>query len=405
MKSILIIGASARAAAASAASLLRSRQNVHTIDLFADRDLRRFATATRIESGYPTAAINLARKAPPMPWMFTGGIENYPELIEHIQQERPLLGTTPDAIRKVRDHRLLSDALQGTDFRFPATSQTVHSRSKSLLKPKRSCGGTSIRWLDQDESHDKHSEETVVQQFIPGTSYSATFLTDGNDCCCLGVTRQILARESTAHENKRSEHPFAYVGSVGPLPEIEATFAWDQLGNCLVDEFSLRGLFGVDTVITDDGTPYVIEVNPRYTASMELIERSLRQSLIGLHVDACAGSLLVNGRDRFGESSYGSRAQRRVLAKAYYFARRTIQISAEFNQAIDAFPTMVDGYPRVADLPEQDATIKADQPVLTIFTANKDEAAAMAAMGWNSTGGWLERMDALARGLEIIDHV
>ena len=66
--------------------------------------------------------------------------------------------------------------------------------------------------------------------------------------------------------------PFHYCGSVGPLslaPQVRARFA--QLGEVLVELFPLRGLFGVDCVLKDS-VPWPVEVNPRYPASVEVLE-------------------------------------------------------------------------------------------------------------------------------------
>ena len=51
----------------------------------------------------------------------------------------------------------------------------------------------------------------------------------------------------------------------------------------LAKRFSLAGLFGVDAIVNDEGV-WTVEINPRYTASMELVEPSLDASLVDLHV-------------------------------------------------------------------------------------------------------------------------
>jgi len=62
--------------------------------------------------------------------------------------------------------------------------------------------------------------------------------------------------------------------------EIVAAFV--QLGDALVSGFGLRGLFGVDCVLRD-GVPYPVEINPRYTASVEVVEHALGIATMGLH--------------------------------------------------------------------------------------------------------------------------
>ena len=67
-------------------------------------------------------------------------------------------------------------------------------------------------------------------------------------------------------------HGFQYAGSIGLLPISEATDkTLMMLGDVLTKQFDLSGLFGID-IILDGDQVWTIEVNPRYTASMEICE-------------------------------------------------------------------------------------------------------------------------------------
>src|SRR5215213_3758283 len=82
------------------------------------------------------------------------------------------------------------------------------------------------------------------------------------------------------------------------------------LASAVAQEFGLRGLNGVDFVARQ-GVPIPIEVNPRYTASMELVERATGISLFALHADSCAGRLAA-----------APAMPTRVYGKAIVYARR-----------------------------------------------------------------------------------
>ena len=62
----------------------------------------------------------------------------------------------------------------------------------------------------------------------------------------------------------------------------------EAMGKLLAGHYSLVGLFGIDLVIQQQ-RPWFIELNPRYPASAEILERATGQSLVRLHVDACRG--------------------------------------------------------------------------------------------------------------------
>src|SRR5258707_10986773 len=83
---ILIVGASARAAAMSAR---RSGLNPWAADMFGDLDLRACCPGQRIEN-YPHGLERALAAAPDGRWMYTGALENHPDLVDRIAAVRPL---------------------------------------------------------------------------------------------------------------------------------------------------------------------------------------------------------------------------------------------------------------------------------------------------------------------------
>ena len=101
---LIIIGASARAAAASA---LRAGFQPWCVDLFADRDLQALAPVRRCPAGrYPLGLLELLDDAPDAPVLCCGALENYPHLVNAVAARRPLQGCSVAAMFKVRDPRL-----------------------------------------------------------------------------------------------------------------------------------------------------------------------------------------------------------------------------------------------------------------------------------------------------------
>ena len=87
-RAIVIVGASARAAAFSA---LRAGLAPWCADLFADADLAARCPAVAVPfDQYPHGFLKIVRQAPPGPWLFTGGLENHPKLIDRIACDRPV---------------------------------------------------------------------------------------------------------------------------------------------------------------------------------------------------------------------------------------------------------------------------------------------------------------------------
>ena len=101
MSDLIIVGASARAAAASAQ---RAGLVPWTADLFADADLRAMVPgAVRCPVGqYPGGPSSTSFATPRRPVDVHRGLENHPNLIRDMAEVRPLWGNGPNALAACR---------------------------------------------------------------------------------------------------------------------------------------------------------------------------------------------------------------------------------------------------------------------------------------------------------------
>jgi uncharacterized protein len=338
---IVIVGASVRAAAVSA---LRAGYQPYGIDLFADRDLRCVAECQRIEMlDYPAGIGGLMRKAPPGPWMYTGGLENHPELIEEWRRERELIGNGMAALVRVRDPQWLR---QHVPFASSAASSSqAIDDNRWLLKPRRGAGGMSIdRWDGQPLPRD-----TYLQRFIPGRSVSAVFVGSDTGCRMVGSTWQLVG-ESWLHAL-----PFRYCGSIGPrILTAKERQIWSEIGETLTDVGGLRGVFGVDAIISDSGLT-VVEVNPRYPASAEVLE-------------------LAEGLSVLAESSHQPSVAHAIIGKGISYAPFAFQFPGVGPWDVDLDEEWNPGrVPTFGDIPLLGESFRLSDPVVTIFATGDDE--------------------------------
>src|SRR5882672_6647359 len=97
-ESLIIVGASARAAAFSA---LRAGLRPRCADLFADRDLRLRCHAARVAApNYPHHFLGIVGDKAPGPWIYTGGLENRRRLIGKMERTRQLWGNGEQVLRR-----------------------------------------------------------------------------------------------------------------------------------------------------------------------------------------------------------------------------------------------------------------------------------------------------------------
>src|SRR5262245_16673424 len=115
MKELIVIGASARAAAYSARA---AGFAPFAIDLFADRDVAAIGPAVKI-SRFSGELLRALRGAPQAPWIYAGGLENHPRLVERMVEIRPLFGNGGDVLRRMRNPAQLAGAVIEARCRFP----------------------------------------------------------------------------------------------------------------------------------------------------------------------------------------------------------------------------------------------------------------------------------------------
>ncbi|MEX0713874.1 MAG: ATP-grasp domain-containing protein [Pirellulales bacterium] len=357
---LVILGASTRAAAFSA---LRAGYTPVCGDLFADADLAQLCQVTR-STKYPADLASLAHSAPDGPWMYTGALENYPALVDSLAGSRPLYGNPAGVLRKVRDPFQLARVLKQSGLPAPDCRATADGLAASgwLRKSRRSSGGIHVRiWtpaLDSGQS----SRAWYYQRRIEGMPCAAVYLGCSGRAWLWGATEQLLA-------SSRRQADFRYAGSIGPLHLAPAVAAQlEHLGGVLAGQFALTGLFGVDGVLNADGF-WPVEVNPRYTASVEILERATGLSGVGAHVAACLGRL-PRGTARAAPGWFG---------KAILYAPSKCTVPAHFTQGL----LMINAgrpWPAAADIPRPGTALGAGQPVTTLLADAADRQALLAAL-------------------------
>src|SRR5688500_11055714 len=104
---LTIVGASARAAAFSAQS---AGFEPRCADLFADTDLAAICAVEQVRD-YPNGLRAVLQSSEDCPWIYTGALENYPDLVDELAAIRPLYGNRGRALQSARDPQLWSRAL------------------------------------------------------------------------------------------------------------------------------------------------------------------------------------------------------------------------------------------------------------------------------------------------------
>ena len=349
---LLIVGASARAAAMSA---IRAGYRPVAADLFGDDDLNGTCPTTRLER-YPFGLSDWMSSAPRAPWIYVGALENYPALVDQLAHQRTLYGNAATVLHRLRDPRKMSCAYQSARLACPEVRLSpagIPVDGSWLQKPISSGGGAGIIPY--------HGEDTsggpcYFQRRIDGLTCSAVYVAARGTSTFLGASQQLVGSPRTGAET------FTYCGSLASLRlTTEQQEVFVRLGNAVAEQFGLRGLFGIDAILTGTDV-WPVELNPRYTSSVELLERATGIPVIDQHVAACRDGRLPDRPKPYGDRCYG---------KAILFAERDLSVDTKLHARFRAAVNR-GGWPELADIPPRGTQIPQHRPVITVFAEGAD---------------------------------
>jgi len=371
---LLIFGASARAAAHSA---VRAGMQPICADLFSDDDLRAVAEVLPIRR-YPHDFPKVAQLAPAGPWMYTGALENHPRIITAISVHRPLWGNPAEVVALARNPFRIHAILAAADL--PAAAVRPHSEppppdGRWVLKPLQTAAGRGIRLWDETATASKTLQTPhYFQQKLSGTPISALFLATPEKTWLIGIARQFVGEKSL------NAPPYGYCGSVGPIePAPKSKREIQRTGEVLAKCCGLRGLFGGD-FLYDDNTARLTEINPRYTASVEMFEHAYGIPLLDWQRRVFERSTQSDRLETDLQSTIEQlhrRGPRHIVGKVILYADRKVTtppLDDFLSHNPPSVPPACGGeerggnpVPYVADLPAANSVIAAGHPICSVL--------------------------------------
>jgi predicted ATP-grasp superfamily ATP-dependent carboligase len=369
---VVVAGFSTRAIAESA---VRAGYAVASVDAFGDLDHRAApAVALGRDLGLaydPRTVARAARNVPGDAVSYVSSFENQPDAVALLARGRVLWGNSPAVLRRARDPNLVARLLRSHGFPTPEVRlRPPHSGIRSgiprrgwLVKPRASGGGHGITpWRAKRPLR----RAEYLQEHVRGVPGSVAFVADGRSAVLFACSRQLIGEPDFGASG------FRYCGSI-LSGRTTATFAWAEalievgrrIAEMFARELHLVGINGFD-FIARDGLPFVTEVNPRHSASMELAERAFGFSVFGAHAASFSGilpafDLTAAQRDRSTD----------VIGKAVLFARHatTLGDTRGWLENDD-----------VRDVPHPGERIARGNPVCTIFARGSREQDCHAAL-------------------------
>lgn len=273
--------------------------------------------------------------------VYGSGFEARPELLDVIAECVPVIGNTSQVLRNLKRPRQFFMLLDVLRIPHPEVSfRPLENAVGWLYKQGGGSGGTHIRKALPLPSISPHAGY-YFQREVKGRPVSLLFAADGKQARMIGFNELWMSPEPSM--------PYRYGGAASRaiLPEGFGQQLVDIAGQ-LTNAVGLRGLNSLDAVI-DDGHVYVLEVNPRLSATFDLYQCHLPPSsgadLFELHLRASAGNM----------RRWPKLAE---VAKAHHVAYAPYALR---------LPEVLEWPDWVADIPRPNSLIAENQPVCTIL--------------------------------------
>lgn len=335
------------------------------LDVFGDLDTCRLA-----ESCIPIAGAGLAMDRAALlaalaalrargdvaGWVAGSGFEAQLELLAEAAGVLPLLGNSPETVRRARSPAAFADLLDALGIAHPEFSAAPPANPRGwLVKDAHACGGWHVR-----------PAETVAvpgsgagihyQRRIEGEPHACLFLAAADAIHVVGFSRQIV--------RALGRRPHVYRGSVGPVALPAAAQAeMREAALKLSRALGLVGLNGIDFMLDAAGRPWLLELNPRPTAALQLFDTAYAGGLLRAHIDACAGRPIAAPEP----------ADEVVRGFETVFARRAGQVDA-------AAAAWLAAQPWCCDIPQPGTRHAWGDPLCTVRAEGASEAAVRACL-------------------------
>lgn len=330
----LLAGLSTRYVAESAVS---AGKEVKAVDFFGDLDLEQACECVCLRREYnaqldsvdPFLFLKASNELEFDFLVYVGPLENYPGVLEKFAEKCEIVGNNAETVKKVRDWRNIRQFCKRNGVLYPET----FDGSNYVVKPKKSGGGVGIQRLSQ----------YVVQQYVKGENYSVSFLGDGKNAKVVSVNEQLIGRKEFGARK------FWYCGNITPVfVDVDVNDICEKF----VQEFGLKGSCGIDFVVSNG--LYVMEVNPRLQATLEIVERAFGVNMIVLHENAYKGKIEPVEKAK------------RTWGKAILYAEEDITMP-DTNQWLY--------YNWIKDIPHPHEHIRKSEPLCTVIAdgSNRDD--------------------------------
>ncbi len=375
---ILIIGIDVVSLATSAA---KAGYKVYAVDYFGDQDLKRVCNENlsivkqapgeicgQLGTNFSPEALlhltmELRKKNVLDGTLLSTGLDDSPDVLSELNEMIPIIGNHPHVIKRIRDKTKFFQELKRLGVPHPVTAMAENleeARRKArdigypiLVKPSKGFGGVGIRktrglkeLAQAFEDASRIDQNVLIQEYVSGTPASVSLISSTTETITLTLNEQLLGVGEVGQEE-----PFGYCGNVVPFLATTALVEkCVSVAEKITSSYGLVGSNGVDLVISKEGLPYVVEVNPRFQATVECVERVLGINMVEAHMETFIKGRLPS-----------------IIKRPVGFCTRLILFAPQHSVVPD-----LSVLEEVRDIPIPEVIIEKGEPICSVVTEGAD---------------------------------
>lgn len=232
-----------------------------------------------------------------------GGFDDSTEYLDIIEEKYRITGNSSKQIEQARNRDKILPLAEEAGFQIPlqisvkslegARAAAEEIGYPCVIRPVHSGGGFGIHLIHNDSQMQEYfarntsTEERIIQQMIWGRDGSVSLLSTGDDAKTLSIQGQMIGFPSAGLNCS-----FGFCGNYIPfILESKIQKKIHNAGESVVSQLGLIGSNGIDYVVDKEGGIWFMEINPRFQATLEMLEEASSISVTQMHVEACKGQL------------------------------------------------------------------------------------------------------------------
>ena len=262
--------------------------------------------------------------------IYGSGLEDKIGIQEYLDNEFSIAGNSFSKYRYLSNIYNLDETIFNKKISLPETSKSYHY--KFLSKKYNSSGGMHV-------GNNIFSKNIYYQKYLPGKTYSISFIANGEYSKILGLNQLFLVKDNI-------KFPFLHSGAMNlGLSEANIDFPKDFIFS-ICNLYQIKGYCSIDFKIIDNKI-YILDFNPRLSSSYRLYTRKY-ENLMHHHLG------LINNEVNMINNQYH--------AYIILYAKKDLIISDSISELEN-----------ISDRPAIGDFVKKDMPLFTINLHSNDK--------------------------------